>query len=89
MSTSMSCSPSTAAVFVVGAKSGDRSDERTTDAVHVQLTTRQDVYVGHASFDTRTIKYTYSLDGGTLTIDKTDNFQGQTKTTKLVYNKGS
>lgn len=53
------------------------------------LTTRQDVYVGRAQFDTRTIKYIYSLDGGTLTIEKTDNFQGQTKTTKLVYNKAS
>jgi hypothetical protein len=53
------------------------------------LTTKQEVYVGRAQFDTRTIKYTYSLQGGTLTIDKTDNFQGQTKTTKLVYNKAS
>jgi len=53
------------------------------------LTTRQDVYVGRAQFDTRTIKYIYSLDGGTLTIEKTDNFQGQTKTTKLVYNKAA
>ncbi len=53
------------------------------------LTTRQDVYVGRAQFDTRTIKYTYSLDAATLTIEKTDNFQGQTKTTKLVYNKAS
>jgi hypothetical protein len=53
------------------------------------LTTRQDVYVGRAQFDTRTIKYIYSLVGGTLTIEKTDTFQGQTKTTKLVYNKAA
>ena len=53
------------------------------------LTTRQDVYVGRAQFDTRTIKYIYSLDRGMLTIEKTDNFQGQTKTTKLVYNKAA
>src|SRR5262249_30354395 len=57
------------------------------DGAKLVLTTRQDVYIGHAQFETRTIKYTYSMSGATLTIDKTDTFQGKTKATKLVYDK--
>ena len=53
------------------------------------LTTRQDVYVGRAQFDARIIKYVYALERGTLTIERTDTFQGQTKTAKLVYNKAA
>jgi len=53
------------------------------------LTTKQEVYVGKAMFDTRTIVYTYTMEGSTLTIDKTDSFQGKTATTKLVYNKAA
>ena len=30
---------------------------------------------------------TYTLDGGTLTVEKTENFKGKTETIKLVYNK--
>jgi hypothetical protein len=52
-------------------------------------TTRQDVYVGHAQFETRMIKYVYTLAGDTLTVDKTDTFAGKTTTTKLVYKKGA
>jgi hypothetical protein len=57
------------------------------DGNKLVLTTRQEVYVGHAQFDTRVIKYVYSLGRGTLTIDRTDAFQGKTQTAKLVYNK--
>jgi hypothetical protein len=57
------------------------------DGGKLVLTTKQDVYVGHAQFETRAIKYVYSMSGDTLTIDKTDTFQGKTKATKLVYTK--
>lgn len=59
------------------------------DGSKLVLSTRQDVYVGHAQFDTRATKDVYSLDGGMLTIEKTDSFQGKTQSTKLVYSKAT
>ena len=59
------------------------------DGSKLVLSTRQDVYVGHAQFDTRATKDVYSLDGGMLTIEKTDSFQGKTRSTKLVYSKAT
>lgn len=53
------------------------------------LTTKQDVYVGHAMFEARTTRDVYSVQGGTLTIDKGETFKGKTETKKLIYTKGS
>ncbi len=53
------------------------------------LATKQDVYVGHAMFESRTTRDVYSVQGGTLTIDKNETFKGKTETKKLVYTKGS
>lgn len=51
------------------------------------LTTKQDVYIGKAQFASRTTKDAYSVEGGMLTIEKSENFQNDTKTSKLIYNK--
>lgn len=51
------------------------------------LTTKQDVYIGKAQFAPRTTKDVYSLEGGMLNIEKSESFQSDTKTSKLVYTK--
>lgn len=55
------------------------------DGDKLVLSTRQDVYVGHAQFDSRTTKDVYSIQGGMLTIEKMEQFQGKTRALKLVY----
>ncbi len=54
------------------------------------LSTSQQVYIGKAQFAPRTTKQVYSLDGGVLTIEKTETSpQGVVKTEKLVYTKAT
>ncbi len=53
------------------------------------LTTTQDVYIGKAQFAPRNTRDVYSLEGGVLTIEKTETFQTDVKKAKLVYTKST
>lgn len=53
------------------------------------LSTTQDVYIGKAQFAPRNTRDVYSLEGGVLTIEKTETFQADVKKAKLVYTKSA